>query len=486
MKKLTRILTILISGLLLISSFASCNENKSGKSGDGLHGEPGEFIVPEGACEEKTFTAYLAYPSCKSSFVAEEETGDEMNDVVFRRNQKVEEYLGVDLEFGVTTGSTWGNDILASSNLIRVLIMGGDTTYDVFVHCQNSLQSQLMGDKLFVNWNELPYINVESPWWYSNVARDITFGDKIYGMTGDYNLTSFSTTACLIFNKTMCDELGLEYPYEMVYDGTWTHDKFIEYVQAATKDLNGDGRMTRDEDRYGYGCWAYEGIPGFFVSYGAEAIIKDDNNMPVLNIDNEHTYNVIDKMLEIFRQSGAFWERSEFGVDDNMFMEGRLLFNDSFIYHIPSTRKYEEFDVGFIPYPKYNESQSEYYSRTGGISELTVIPITNTDLEKTAAVLETMAYFSNQTVMPAYFDTLVMIKSTRDTESEDMIPIIRNSARFADAVINFDGYSIVTANSGNTLSSLIAQNRGAWEEKIQGLIDLYSPDKAPAEGEAAE
>ncbi len=442
--------------------------------------------MPEGACEGKTFTAYLAFPTCAPSYIAEEETGDEMNDVVFQRNQRVEEYLGVDLEFGVTTGSTWGSDIAAESDKIRILVMGGDTTYDAFIHCQHSLQSTIFGDKLFVNWNDLPYINMESPWWYSNILRDITFGDKVFGMSGDYNITTFSTTECLIFNKTMCDELGLEYPYEMVYDGTWTHDRFIEYVQAATKDLNGDGRMKLDDDRYGYGCWGYEGIPAFFVGYGAEAIVKDENNMPVLNLENEHTYNVIDLMIDVFRNPGAFWENQTFGVDDSMFEEGRLLFNDSFILHVPFTRSYEDIEVGFIPYPKYDENQTEYYSRTGGIAELTCIPITNTDLEKTAAVLETMAYFSSQTVMPAYFDTLVMIKSTRDTESEDMIPIIRNSARYGDAVLGFDGYEIIKQNIGNTLSSLIATNKGAWEEKIQGLIDLYAPDEAPAEGETAE
>ncbi len=486
MKNTKRIVALLLSGVLLASSFVSCNKDSKGKNGDSemKRGEAGEFIVPEGILEGETFSIYLAFPTAKDSYMIEEETGDEMNDVVFQRNMKVEEHLGVDLEFGITTGTTNGSDQTNETDRIRILIMGGDNTYDAYVHCQHQTPT-LIQEKLLVDWNNIPYINVESPWWYSNVARDITYGGKIYAMTGDYNLTSFSTTACLIFNKTLCNELGLEYPYDMVFEGTWTHDKFVQYVQAATKDLNGDGKMKTADDRYGYGCWGYEGIPAFYIGYGAQTVVKDDNNMPVLNIENEHIYNVIDAMIDVFRNPGAFWETQTFGLDDNMFAEGRLLFNDSFILHIPGTREYENIDVGFIPYPKYDESQTEYYSRSGGISELTMIPITNMDLEKTGAVLETMAYYSNKMIMPAYFDTLLTIKSTRDTESEDMIPIIRNSSRFNDAVIGFDGYSIIKANQGNTLSSLIATNKGTWEDKIADLVELYSvsdaTEEAPAE-----
>ncbi len=487
MKNLKRNIAFLLSAILLVTVFASCNgsEGKNSKLSALKRGEPGEFVVPEGACEGEEFSIYLAYPAGKEIFMIEEENGEEINDVLYQRNERVEEYLGVTLNFGATKLTDNGNDQAAEADLIRLLIMSGDTTYDAFLHCQHRTH-QLMQEKLLVDWNTIPYVNVKSPWWYSNVERDITFGGKIYEMTGDYNLNSFSKTACLIFNKTMCDELDLEYPYEMVLDGTWTHDKFVKYVQAATKDINGDGRLKYDDDRYGYGCWAWEGIPSFYVSYGAETVVKDDNNMPILNLDNEHTYSVIDNMLDIFKLPGAFWERGTYGLDDDMFNEGRLLFNDSFISDIPYTRSLENIDVGFIPYPKYDEYQTEYHSRTSYISEFTLIPITNTDLEKTGAVLETMAYFSHKLVMPAYFDTLVMIKSTRDVESEEMIPIIREFARYDDGVMEFyGGYYIITADRGNTLSSYIATNKGGWDEKLNELIDIYSDDE-PVEETAAE
>ncbi len=481
MKNTKRFFALLLASLLITGTLASCKKDEVVDEGtdNGTNVEvedKAEFKVPAGVAEGKTFDMYIAMSSLKGSYVAEEETGDDMNDAVYQRNALVEEHTGADLQFTVSTRSTSGADQNEETSLIRTLIQSGDDTYDAFAHVQHTGMPTLIEEKMFVDWNDIPHVNIENPWWYSNVARDICFGDKIYCMTGDYNINSFSETECLIFNKTMCDELGLEYPYQMVFDGTWTHDKFVEYIKAATTDLNGDGTMDYDNDRYGFGGWAYEQILALFTGYGGEGIVKDDNNLPVLNIDNELTYTVIDKMLEVFDCEGSFWETKTWGVDDRMFNEGRLLFNDSFLNSVPGTRKLENIDVGFIPYPKLNEEQENYYSRTANISSLTYIPVTNTDLDMTGAVLESMAYYSNVTMMPTYFDIILTIKSTRDVESEEMIPIIRNSSRFMDAVIGFNGMGIITANNGNTLASNIAANQDAWNEKLDNLIELYTSE----------
>ena len=483
MKNTKRFFALLLASLLITGTLASCKKDEVVDEGtdNGTNVEvedKAEFKVPAGVAEGKTFDMYIAMASLKGSYVAEEETGDDMNDAVYQRNALVEEHTGADLQFTVSTRSTSGADQNEETSLIRTLIQSGDDTYDAFAHVQHTGMPTLIEEKLFVNWNDIPYVKLDNPWWYSNVKRDISFGNKIFCMTGDYNFYSFSTTECLAFNKTMMDELGLEYPYEMVFDGTWTHDKFVEYIKAGTSDLNGDGVMDRDNDRYGFGGWQYEQLQALFAGYGGEAIAKDDNNMPVLNVDNQLTYTIIDKMLEIFDCEGAFFEGKTSGLDDKMFREGRLLFNDSFLNHISNMRSLENIDIGFVPFPKLDETQKEYYSRTANISGLTYIPITNTDLDMTGAVLEAMAYYSSSTIMPAYFDVILTIKSTRDIESEEMIPIIRNSSRFMDMVIGFTGSNIVTARNGNTLASHVAANKDVWNDKIDTLIELYSDDSA--------
>ena len=83
-----------------------------------------------------------------------------------------------------------------------------------------------------------------------------------------------------------------------------------------------------------------------------------------------------------------------------------------------------------------------------------------------------MAYYSSLKVLPTYFDIILTIQSTRDVESEQMIPIIRNSSRFMDMAIGFSPESIVYSGQ-NTLASHWASNRTSYEEKLATLIKTY-------------
>ena len=84
-----------------------------------------------------------------------------------------------------------------------------------------------------------------------------------------------------------------------------------------------------------------------------------------------------------------------------------------------------------------------------------------------------MAYYSRDTVLQTYFDNILTIKSTRDIESEEMIPIIRNSSRFEDIMIVFDGIDIVLANNGNTLASTMASKGDIWELTVEQMVEFY-------------
>ena len=485
--------TLVLALLLAGSAFASCGktngdtvktDNTNGNSGETkTDGEVGDevketdsetFDLPEDVrFDGETFNLYIAHSGAKRDYIAQEETGALINDAVYARNEMTKDRLGIDLNFVVSTLTTSGADQNTEKEKISSLILAGDTTYDAYINVQHSGMPGLINEGMFIDWHELPYINFDKAWWYSNVERDICFGGKVFCMTGDYNLRSFSNTECLAFNKTMLDELELDYPYQFVFDGTWTHDKFVEYINAATKDLNGDGLIDADNDRYGYGGWGWESLPAAYAGYGGETLKKDDNNMPVLNIYSVQQNNVIDKLIEVFNMPGVLCEYTTWGVDDKMFEEGRLLFNDSFLESIPGMRNFED-EIGFIPYPKLNEEQTDYYSRTANISCLTYIPVTLTEdrYGLVGATLETMAYFSHTEVLPKYFDTLLTVQSTRDVESEQMIPIIKNSARFMDQAIGFS-FSDMVKSGQNTLASYWASNKTSFEEKLATLTKTY-------------
>ena len=347
MKKTTKTLALVLACLFAASSVWSCGKKEDKKDNASTVSpekiEENQLEVPKGIAEGKTFSMYIANPDIKNSFIAEEETGDDLVDAVYQRNALVEAHTGVDLNFVSSVRTSNGADQQAETNQIRTWIQAGDTTYDAYLHVQHTGMPTLIEEGMFLNWNDVPYINIQNPWWYSNVQRDICFGDKIFCMTGDYNYKSFALSECLIFNKTLCDELELEYPYQLVFDGKWTHDEFLKYIKASGKDLNGDGLIKVEDDRFGFAGWHPEVIPALFCGYGGETLKKDDNNLPVLNIDEEITYTVIDKMLEVFGDDYAFSVVGAlpYGTEDKMFNEGRLMFNDGFLTAVPATRGLE-------------------------------------------------------------------------------------------------------------------------------------------------
>ncbi|MBR5308579.1 MAG: hypothetical protein IKU43_07395 [Clostridia bacterium] len=473
---LSLILATLLAGTTVLSS-ASClrNEKNNGASNQSKapvsdNADGSQLDIPEGITGGgETFDIFLAYSVFDADYIVEEETGDSVKDIIYHRNNEVEDYFDIDFTF--RPGDSQNN---TASATIRSLVQAGDDTYEVFMNVQHA-GMPLVYEDLFVEWGEsMPYAKLDNPWWYQNVQRDLNFGDKIYVTAGAYNFHCLRAAGVLTFNKTIMDELDMEYPYQMVKDGTWTIDKFIEMVKAGQKDLNGDGIIKYEDDRLGFAGWKHEMMPAIFVGMGGNPVTRDENNLPVLNINNERTFNIIDKMLELFSSGNGAWDGgSEYGVSGKMFNESRLLFHNATLSALPGLRNLED-DFGAVPYPKLDKDQEEYYSRIVNFSSLTYVPVTNSKLELTSAVLEYIAYLSHRDLIPEFYNVILTVKTSRDVETEEMIDIVRNGARFMDEnYLNSGIIQRMITGGSNTLSSNYASQGDAWEIKLADIIEFW-------------
>ena len=145
------------------------------------------------------------------------------------------------------------------------------------------------------------------------------------------------------------------------------------------------------------------------------------------------------------------------------------MFKDTFMGGITGFSE-TEFDFGILPYPKW-DADSEYQNRSSNMTALTYIPVTNANLEMTGAVLEEMAFQGAKNLTPAYFDQVLTVKNTRDVESEAMLPIIKDNARFL-----YDGYapSIISmvGNKSNTYASAYASNLTTYQSDLEDMREL--------------
>ena len=466
-----RIISLLLASLLTLSLTACKKDTVKDTTESEAESEnkTEEIVLPDISGGGEDFDIFLAYNSFDYDFIAEEETGDIINDLVKRRNDDVQTKF--DVNFAIRPGNTDNGSATAT---IRSLVQGGDDTYEVFVNVQH-YGVPLIYENLFVNWEEsMPHVNLDKPWWYQTVNRDLNFGSSIYVAAGSYNFHCIRAAAALAFNKTILDEIGMEYPYKLVLDGEWTIDKMIEYSKAAQSDLNGDGKITPDNDRLGFSGWKWETVPALFVGMGGQPVVKDEYGFPLLNINNERTFSVVDKMIEVFASGNGAWSNgSEYGFEDNMFRDGRLLFNDGTLGSLLGNVSMED-NFGVVPYPKLDAEQESYRSRIVNYSSLTYIPVTNQKLELTSAVLEYMAYLSHRDIIPAFYDTILEVKTVRDTESEAMVDIIRESACFMDENYLTSGSLISLVEGGtNTLASSYASFGESWESKLDEICNFW-------------
>ncbi|NLE12766.1 MAG: hypothetical protein GX628_03695 [Clostridiales bacterium] len=139
-----------------------------------------------------------------------------------------------------------------------------------------------------------------------------------------------------------------------------------------------------------------------------------------------------------------------------------------------------ENDYGIIPPAKFDEEQENYSAVVHDIATLICLPQTCAKLDQCGAVLELMAYESWKDVTPAYYETAMKTKYTRDQASSQIIDIIHDNAMtdiayaFGDN-FNSMGYIARRMISGknSNFTSYYESNEAAALTKMQQLIDAF-------------
>ncbi len=423
--------------------------------------------LPELDFGKQNFSSF-GTSGASGSVVREAETGDLMNDAVFQRMITIEDRYN--LKFNMVDSKDHEN-----SSEVRKLILADDKTYHTFYSKLSiGMQNMVMRD-YFVDWNELEHVDYDKPYWNTNIAYTMNFGGKVYFMAGDYGIGTYNATDCIMFNKNLFDDLGIDYPYQDVYDKTWTIDKFIEITKQGYADLDGDTMWDKDKDRTGFGGWSWEMFPAVYFGMGGTTLVPDEDMLPTLALSTERNVKIIDKMLELFDGQNSWYYGADYGSHMRAMSEGRILMVDLMLNSIPVSRDYE-FDTGVLPYPMLDEDQDKYYSRSGpDYAAALYVPTTNSQLEETGIILEALSIEGYNKIRPVYYDITLDLKSASDEETRDMIDIILESSLYQNE--NYVGSSTLVGlvSSGtNTFASWCASREQALEREVKKMRDFYA------------
>lgn len=114
----------------------------------------------------ETFDIVLSTEQMKELYFAETESGDLVNDAVFRRTLAIEERFNVTLEHH-DTGGDWSE----VSEAVRLSVSAGDNAYDLGVAHTFIGLTGLMTSGYLYDWNRLPVVDMGSPWWKLHSRR---------------------------------------------------------------------------------------------------------------------------------------------------------------------------------------------------------------------------------------------------------------------------------------------------------------------------
>ena len=399
----------------------------------------------------------------------EEDSEDLVESATYKRNKEVEDRYGITITVSESNDSNYETDALNS-------ILAGDDAYDlIFAHSRAAFVYAIQGAAM--NFNDISTIHLDKPWWTQDITESCNINGKLYVLDGDISTSGLGATMCLFFNKRIFDELGYDYPYEMVKDGDWTFDEFSYLAKKGGADLNGDGVMDPEVDQYGFRAEQWEAPMNILYTGGQKIYDKDDEGNLQLTLYSTKTVEIYDEFFSLMNNASCILFSNATGYKGSgMFSEGRAMFTDTELRHAQTLRNMDD-DFGILPYPKFDEADN-YATATNGGSHLLVIPITVSDVERTGAITEALCAIGSRDVIPAFYEKSLKTKYARDEESEDMIDIIRASRIYDIGYVaggTFQSCGCDLANSTNhDFASYYASGETAAKTKLEEFNRDYA------------
>ncbi|MBQ7835928.1 MAG: hypothetical protein IJ389_01595 [Clostridia bacterium] len=451
-----RILAVALVCVMCVAVLASCNNGPvQNVRPDGSAGANIDTQFPAASYEEEDFTFLVIKHSDAikdyygGAFIdSEAMNGGKINDAVFLRNDAVQQKYVVNIVEDAQVNSD-------PAVLLQQYIMSGDFTFDVVYGWGYKLGSCIT-ENYFADFNNLETADFTQEYWSPSTIEDLTVGDRLYLSQNEISMNVLDWASFLFYNKTLAEnirieseEFGFGSPYDMVDNGTWTYDKFLGMIQAASQDTDGDSKITRNDifgllDGNGLGTGSLQNCGIYYTKEtesGYELTLMSEKTLEIVTMVEDIYSNdrYVKDFEDIWNEEGSDatgfadqWQyaRSFFARDHALFCGGsaNITSEDAF--------RNMESEYGVLPFPKYDQTQEKYNSTLDSNASLFALPSTiRTDMstasfERTSHILDYMAFKSHEILLPAYYEEVLKGQRMDDESDHRMLDIIRNNVHY--------------------------------------------------------
>ena len=440
MKKFTKILAALLSMLMVVALIACSDatdtpEDSSASavvSDDTAAGDTAaestklepvlpdtkynrEFKIASGYVTETKYTTNL--------IISDETTGDILNDAIFSRTVLMEERFGITMVV---------DDIPVAT--LKTAHGSGEHIYDIGTATLSEITTVLTNG-LATDLNKVNSIDLSNPWWDQNANAKFAITDKLFYTFSDFFITGIDNTRACYFNKELATDLNLGNLYSIAKEGTWTFEKFRAMCVVALSDLDGNG-VIDSNDRVGVaekGTQFYEAVMSACdmepVKQGSDSVAYYSGN-----VERDKFIDVYTQVLDWFTKDNTYLNIAN-ATALEMFKNGNSLFILYTFSECPKLRSETSVEFGIMPIPKYNEDQANYQHTSPNGDALFICAGTEEEMEFAGVMCEAAAYFSSNyysddAVMPSYFNLCLATKNAPDLDSSENLQIIHDTISY--------------------------------------------------------
>lgn len=431
MKKTKRVLALMLAGLLLVSTAGCGGKGKETDSKDDSAKEKFPKVDPYTNAEvqdlggyEFTVAADWQYyddPTGVDLIVSEQEWQS--------RREEVEQLYNCKIKV-IPVPKNLSSQILAGEKVADIVQFDLADLYNAigagYLRPLDSIEGLDMSDD---RWS---YCDT-----YNKLA---TYKDRPYALS---YAVPYEVRGGIVYNKTLLNKLGItEDIPQLVRDGQWTFDKFLELCQRATVDANGDGQpesygvMSQSGDKY---------CSDFINANGGRMAVLDENGKVVENFSDQkvvnglafatdlaNTYNVA-YIPDSWRTKASFlaggYTQSDFV---NEFVNGKAAFYmcETWVMNQLIKPASSGMEYGFVPMPKGPDADD--YSCDGHYMLGFGVTVNNQDLDKAVVVINALAERAAGYEGNDWIDAALEVQFFQDgdTDSVEMYKLLYETSNF--------------------------------------------------------
>ena len=420
-------------------------------------------------------------------FWVDEPQGDMMSEVVYHRQEKVYNWLGVTIkEKSAGSFSTYIDPF-------KTAVANKDGSVDTLITHVNSGVSGLISSTIsgtdsemyLRDLNSLPGVDLEQDYWNKDIMDTLSIHGKSYLGYSDFNIPY---TYVIAFNKTMLNQLaldgyGVDEMYELVYTGNWTLDSFLNLAQLGFQEKG-------DKDIYGLTGQQWVPWIGFLHASGINYVEQDETGTYKISIMNdankEKTANLVDKLKNFSSSGYAQLTFPTAGVSGVPSPEAKFTNNRSLMSLVATYGlvDYLDSDVSFgvLPYPMYDRDQYDPNSESLGYRSLQwggylAVPSYLRNEQMVGETLELLALYS-EPVRTTFCEKLLGRQVADSKEDSQMLDIVWSSlcADFGQTYNDEAGmlytlpYVTWSGEGGQELCSYVASKEPSGNKRISQFV----------------